>query len=277
MVKHGISISKRGRFGKKWLFYGNQIVQMIIICFLIISCFFVCKNTESRANKGMFLISGGCINENSANTRSYTQISISVSDCFFVRSLQYSGSGSVIYVNGGTLSMFISSTTFYSCSCSSYGGAIFFISSNSDIKKICAHRCSASSYNHFAYLQGSQDNFVEFLSISYCSPSLSGYTSVCLSGGNQKVFNTNSSMNNANQVSGILNSNLLTHISSFCVFSNDISSNSKCIFYENDPGTISYTNFVHNTSPSLGVIHVSGGSPKMEYCVFNSNQDILFS
>ena len=101
-------------------------------------------------------------------------------------------------------------------------------------------------------------------------------TSICLSGGNQTVFNTKSSMNNANQVSGILNSNLLTHTSLFCVFSNDISSNSKCIFYENDPGTISYTNFIHNTSPSLGVIHVSGGSPKMKYCVFNSNQGILF-
>jgi len=61
---------------------------------------------------------------------------------------------------------------------------------------ICANSCSASG-KHFAYHQASQVNQVEYLSVSNCSHTTSGYDPICLVYGYQRVDNTNSSMNNA--------------------------------------------------------------------------------
>jgi len=61
---------------------------------------------------------------------------------------------------------------------------------------IYANRCSAS-YNHSAYFQASQVNRVLCLSVSNRSQTKSGYYSIILYTGNQRVDNTNSSMNNA--------------------------------------------------------------------------------
>ena len=64
---------------------------------------------------------------------------------------------------------------------------------------ICANSCSCgvSFVGHFAYLSASQVNQVEYLSVSNCSHTTSGYYSIRLDNGNQRVDNTNSSMNNA--------------------------------------------------------------------------------
>jgi len=66
---------------------------------------------------------------------------------------------------------------------------------------IYANTCSASII-HFGYLIASQVIQVEYQSVSNCSHASSGYCSILLESGNQRVDNTNSSMNNAFQHSG---------------------------------------------------------------------------
>jgi len=146
---------------------------------------------------------------------------------------------------------------------------------------ICANSCSASSWYHFAILSASQVNQVEYLSVSNCSHATSGYNSIYLSSGDQRADNTNSSMNNAFRVSGIGIDSPSSFTSSHCTFSNNMVSNSICIYFYSYSGTISmsYTNIVHNNSPSqYGVVYVDGaGSRKMMYCIFKNNQNYLFS
>jgi len=144
----------------------------------------------------------GCESESIDQGRSYVDKNINISNCFFSRSSSYSGNGGVIYVSASSCSMNVNYSIFYNCVCSIQGGAIYFISSNSCLRMICANSCSGSSC-HFSYLQASQVNQVEYLSVSNCSHSTSGYHSICLESGNQRVDNTNSSMNNAEYYSVI--------------------------------------------------------------------------
>jgi len=222
-------------------------------------------------------------NESIGQGRSYVNVSIDISNCFFKRSSSYSGDGGVIYVSGGSCSMNINYSMFYNCVCSdNNGGAIYFTSSNSSLRMICANSCScgAASYGHFARLQASQVNQVEYLSVSNCSHTTSGYWSIYLESGYQRVDNTNSSMNNAERRSGIGISSPSSFTSSHCTFSNNKVSHSICLLFWSSSGTISmsYANIVHNNSPSqYGVVTVDvAGSRKMMYCIFKNNQNTLF-
>jgi len=104
----------------------------------------------------------GCESESIDQGRSYVDKNINISNCFFSRSSSYSGHGGVIYVNVGSYSMNVNYSMFYNCFCSSWGGAIYFDSSNSYLRMICANSCScgASYSGHFAYLLASQVNQV---------------------------------------------------------------------------------------------------------------------
>jgi len=139
----------------------------------------------------------------------------------------------------------------------------------------------ASSQLHFAYLIASQVNQVEYLSVSNCSHTTSGTYPIRLESGNQRVDNTNSSLNNANAYSGIClySPSLLT--SFYCTISNNKASGANCIYLDSSSGmiTIYYANIVYNNSPSgCGVVFVSGaGLKKMMYCIFHNNEDHLFS
>jgi len=214
-------------------------------------------------NEIIFNVGLGCENESIDQGRSYVDKNIDISNCFFSRSSSYSGDGGVIYVTASSYS----------------GGAIFFSSPNSYLRMICANSCSASGY-HSANLRASQVNQVEYLSVSNCSHTTSGYYPIRLDYGDQRVDNTNSSMNKAIQSSGIIIDYPSSFTSSHCTFSNNKVSNSRCIYFYSTSGTISmsYANIVHNNSPSLyGVVHVNGaGSRKMMYCIFKNNQNTLF-
>ena len=220
----------------------------------------------------------GCESESIDQGRSYVDKNINISNCFFSRYSSYSGHGGVIYVTVSSCSMNINYSIFYNC-IAERGGAIYFSSSNSYLRMICANSCSAIYY-HFAYLSASQVNQVEYLSVSNCSHTTSGYYSILLSSGDQRVDNTNSSMNNAAQYSGIGIWSQSSFTSSHCTFSNNKVSDCICIGFSSTSGTISisYANIVHNNSPSqYGVVTVDvAGSRKMMYCIFKNNQNTLF-
>jgi len=220
-----------------------------------------------------------CENEKLALGRSYYNKNINVSLCFFTRINMFSGDGGVIFVNSGDYSMLFNSSMFYFCTCSQNGGAIYFSSSSSCLRMICANSCSCGdSYSgHFAYLYASQNNLVQYLSISNCSHSTSGYYSIFIQIGSQRVDNTNSSMNNARQSSGICICGPSLFISSHCTFSNNNVSLCTCVQFFHCSGTMSYSNIVHNNSPNTGVIFVNGdGTRYMMYCIFKENHNYLF-
>jgi len=223
-------------------------------------------------------VSFGCESENIDQGRSYVNKSINISHCFFSRFSIYSGDGGVIYANGESYSMNINYSMFYNCVCSSCGGAIYFYSSNSSLKMICANGNSAFS-DHFAFIKASQLIQVELLSLSNSSYSTSHLESIFLFSNKLRVDNTNSSMNNAYQSSGIFFETQSTSTSSYCTFSNNNVSHGICIGFCPSLGIISmsYANIVHNYSPSLGIVSVFGPeSTRMMYCIFQNNHDSLF-
>jgi len=87
-------------------------------------------------------------------------------------------------------------------------------------------------------------------------------------------------MNNAISVSDIDINYRSTFSSSFCTFSNNNVTIGRCLnFYSNSESmTMTYSNIVHNKNPSnsYGVLTINGGFLKMEYCIPQNNENILF-
>jgi len=276
----------------QYLFEKPKNVKIIIIILLnVLTMTIVVRNqkyspigTNYLNNHIIFGAGFGCENENMDQGRSYVDKNVDISNCFFSRSLEYSGDGGVICINSGSYSMSINYSMFNNCVCSSKGGAIYFDSPNSYLRMICANRCScgASSYGgNFAYILVSQVNHLEYLSVSYCSHTTSGNGVTYSYYGNQKVDNTNNSLNSAKQLSGVRTYGSSSFTSSHCTFSNNNVSNNMCISFCSSSGTISmiFANIVHNNSPSgHGIVTVDGaGLKKMMYCIFQQNQNYLFS
>ena len=167
--------------------------------------------------------------------RSYYDNNMNISHCFFSRSLTYYGDGGVIYVNDGSYSMNFNYSMFYYCS--QNGEAIYISSSISCLRMLCANRCSASQF-HFAYLNASMMNQVQYISVWNCSHTTSGDFSIYLSSGSQMVEDTNSSMNNAIWGSGIVFESPSFFTCSHCTFSNNKVSGYICIRFYSTSGTI---------------------------------------
>jgi len=268
----------------------NKIITMLIIIFvlLLILNFAYFENLYDPKQPQLWLndneiiwdVSLGCENESIDQGRSYIHINISISNCFFKRYSSYSGNGGVIYVYLGSYSMNVNYSMFYNCVCSSWGGAIYFCSSDSCFRMICANSCSsgASAGGQFAIILTTRTFHVEHLSVSNCSHNIYGSYSIHLFSTYLRVDNTNSSMNNAKEGSGIRISSPSSFTSSHCTFSNNKVSDGICIYFFSNPGTISmsYANIVHNNSPSDGVVYVNGAFPMMMYCIFKNNQNTLF-
>jgi len=238
---------------------------------------------QYMSNKNKAILGGvGLLYESESQSisqvRFHFEISFNLSHCFFSRSTLYSGDGGVIFVSGGSYSMNVSNSMFYNCFCSLNGGAIYFSSSNSCLRMICTNRCScgASSYGHFAYLIASLHQ-IDYLSVSFCSNISNGYWSIGLQSGNQRVDNTNSSMNSVYSVSGIGFYYSSSFTCSYCTFSNNKAFEYSCVYLRFSSGIISFANIVYNNSPSsMGVVQVNEGSLIVIYCIFQENQNTLF-
>ena len=237
------------------------------------------KSSSYSLNE-MFGVGLECINENDPIGRSYIQRDITIFSCFFSRNLVYSGDGGIIYVSGGIYNLTVSLSMFFRCECSGYGGAVYFNSYNLYFNMVCANRCSCGDqYNgHFAFLRTSMVNQLDYQSISYCSENLKGHYSIYLYNGDHQLNYMNSSLNIAQLTSGIGTWYSSTFRCFFCTISNNQESDSICIEFQGSNGVMSYSNIVHNNSPSrYGVVHVSSQSKqKMQYCIFYYNHNVLF-
>jgi len=164
-----IYLEKSTYSGNIGCFSINEVVSSMFLCVFV-------DQSSTDMRKGVDLpcivLGGryGCLSESIVQGRSYYQMNIDISDCFFSRCSVYSGDGGVIYVSGGSYSMIVNSSMFYNCMATNYG-AIYYYSANSIIKMICANSCSCVSNNqcNFAHIEVSQVNEMEYLSISNCS------------------------------------------------------------------------------------------------------------
>ena len=166
-----------------------KIIQLLIGCYLVFFNDIKAFNTkqllinDNSINTALFNqchtiwgVGIGCANELDDLGRYYSQKEINIAQCSFSMFYVFSGKGGIIFVDISLSSMFITYSMFYNCSCNSYGGAIYFFSTNSSLKMICANKCSCkSSYNYnFANINSIQVNTIEFLSVSQCSHSYNG-------------------------------------------------------------------------------------------------------
>jgi len=279
--------SKKQNIKKTWAIWLLGYSSITIFFHFLFKCY--CFEIDNRIinlveNSNIYLVGFGCERESISNVRFHFDSSVNIYDCVFSKSYLFSGDGGVISILTESHTLSIISSMFYNCTCSNHGGAIYFSSLNSSLKLICACKCScgtsSSNYYHFAFLRASHLNQVEYLSSLLCSQTTSGYYSTSLHLGFQKVDNTNSSMNNAIQASGILIFSPSTFTSSFSTFSNNKASGGICIYLYSTSGTISmsYANIVHNNSPQYdGVIYIrEEGSRKMMFCIFQNNHNYLF-
>jgi len=256
----------------------------LFIFFSFLNIYFRCLNGEISdiifISKKFPIINGvsyGCISENITQGRSYLSMNIDISDCSFSRSLVFSGSGGVIYVNGGSLSMNVTYSMFNDCSCSVQGGAIYFISANCIGKCLCAFKCSAHTYQ-FAIFGASNSNSEDLLSVTVCSSSSNnGYESFRVYTGTQTIKNVNSSQNKVIWVSSMVFSDGSSSLISQSSFVNNSSNSCYCIYSSGISGVIQYINLIYNNSPlSYGVITVWSGSAEYLYSIFYNNSNSLF-
>jgi len=293
------------------LFYSTILVIGFNL-FIIISSFYIKQNElkqhlnlinesiiyrmEPNQRIGSFLwycfnmisgVSFNCPNENIDHGRSYVNENISISNCYFSRVSQLSGSGGVIFVTdegfprSKSYTLSISYSMFFNCSCSGSGGSIYFYSLKSEIIMICANRCSCN-YGYvglFAYFGVSLNNTVEYLSVSKSVLVDGANCPIYLNYGYQRIQNINSSMNNANGFSGIGVIDPLSFLGTHCTFSNNFASKYSCIGFSFGPGIMLYSIIVHNNSPSAyyGIVNQQNGLYKMYYCIFDMNQGTLFT
>jgi len=212
--------------------------------------------------------------------RVFVDTNINVSNCVFYRNGVFSsdnGYGGIIYVNGGSYYMKIANSVFDSCSCSYNGGAIHFKSLDSEIKMICAHRCFSQFINNFASIEATQNNSVNYLSMSSCSITTSGLMVCQIIFGNQNVDNSNCSMNKADWASSLYFNEPSQFLSNYCTFSHNEASDSICIYFHNNNGIMRYASIVNNNSPSQGVLYVWSGAPTIQFCVFYMNRKELYA
>lgn len=216
-----------------------------------------------------------CINNNISTGRSYLNVNLNVSNCVFRRFSLFQGDGGVVYVKGD-FNISIAFSMFFNCTCSNYGGAVYISALNSQLNMICAYMCSAME-RQWGQLSSTKNNFMYYLSISFCSYKTIGRCPIGIFHGNQRINYMNSSFNQVYHVSGISISSPSKLECNYCTFSkNNVASNT-CISLTASYGTVSRAIIVGNNSPNtFGVVYIYYGTNIIEYSIFDNNINDLF-
>jgi len=224
------------------------------------------------------VILSGCNEQISIDFPLFSNVNVEVSYCSFMRLSELTGDGGIIFINDDVHNMIISYSMFDMCTCSRYGGAIYFKSMRSELRKICASRCFALGSHLFAMISTTQTGIIESLSLTKCSQTTEGSNSIALSYGNQRFDDSNSSLNLAASVSGLYVYSPSSFSSSRCTFSNNYVSSYVCIKLYQYSGTFFYIIVVSNNSPSHGIFTMQGNSAyQIKYGILYNNQGTLFS
>ena len=229
-----------------FIFEENSIIFQFKSNSLSSSYFSMKSNKLSLRNYYLiFHLKGSCI-----STKIINQV-INLQNCI-ISFIFSSGNGGAIFINTSLL-LSLQDTTFYECSSSCQGGAIYFTNGlNIQLIRICGLNCRTTSVtdNQFAYFLSYNDQILSLTTISKCSNNTFGYTTLCLAFGNQNLYNSNISYNHNIHISGIYHHNPNKMLSTYNTFNNNSVSSYKCIHLQGTTGNISKTNFILNNSPT---------------------------
>ena len=224
-----------------------------------------------------------------SSIRSYTNYfngKENINNCFFYRINTFTASGGVINQNQGTYQLLISFCTFYNCSSSLYGGAIYIESTSStfQIYSSCANSCQAPASGQFFWvtLSSTLINSINFSSIIKCSPNEpgTGHNSIRMDYGYQFFIESNSSNNKVNLYSsslGIISPNFF--LCKFSIINQNKATTSTILQLNggNNLRSINFTNIISNITPSGSVFQVFSGTYYINDCIIYNNSKILFS
>jgi len=254
----------------------------LILWWFMISRVGTCKEKYWFSNERMdsknILSIDTCLNEIIDSGRSYSNCTINITDCSFRRTAILNGNGGVIYANGVEYSMSILLSTFYGCSSSENGGAIYFIGKESYLNMICASHCYAHYYV-YAYIEISMNNTIDYLSILNCYYEHGLNNPIGFLLNNHCLFSSNLSSNRAENVDafGIANYNYLK--CSYCTISDNYAYGYTSIEIYGGEGLFLFVNIINNydTSNVFGLIFICNGAKySLEYCIFDNNHATLF-
>jgi len=226
---------------------------------------------------GTFLVSSECVGSQVTVGRSYFNCSVLIADCSFSRFEKYVGSGGVIFADIIGFSLNISDSIFSNCSCTINGGAIFFRSTqNYYINRVCAFRCHSDDRYSFCSLESTGTNNISLLSTSYCSyRDVTTYSTSVWKGNVNNIY-FNSSNNHGFQQTAIIYYYTTSFSSSYGSFFNNTAQLQVCVEFCYGGGTMTYSNFVGNSSPAHGVINTNGCGATVSKCIFQNNTGTLF-
>ena len=200
--------------------------------------------------------------------------------CYFFRINSYNNKGGCIFNELSDCSLNLNECSFYNCSSTSYGGAIYFFSLCSNLNKICFFHCFAITsgfHSYFIRTNSNQNNSLIFVTISKCSPFYNnGYTSCYLRSGNQLLKNFNSSNNLCFESSSFENYGPDSFNGIHCTFYNNTATQI-CIYFQtgSNERIINYSNFIKNQSPNLKLFLLIGTSYNLNNFIFYENLGLI--
>ena len=142
-----------------------------------------------------------CHNYEIETGRSYENVKVYIQRCIFQDLLNFLVLVE-LYLLNHIIILCSFANQFFSCYCSSSGGAILFDSKDTTISKVSASYNQASKC-HFAHFSSANQNYAEYISILFCSSFTNGDYSCRQINGDIKLLSMNSSMNKAYHVRGL--------------------------------------------------------------------------
>jgi len=222
-----------------------------------------------------------------SNTRlSISSYDIGIFDCYFLRTVNYVGSGGIMSVTSTNYHLQLGDSMFINCSSSEGCGAIMFSSTSSIINRVCAHGCftGLSQYYQFGFFQSISTNYnnITMLSVSKCAPNndVIRHFSFSLSSGIQSIISTNSSNNRGYYYTGIHVIGSNSFLGRFCTITKNDSdeSISLCVASGVNSNILELSNNVGNIQRlySYGNTYSYGGKNQFISCIFYNNDFCLF-
>jgi len=266
--------------GHNEVFFGKKtfIVMKLILLMAVFSIGGNCALVSRKAQKmeRQRILSLNCVKESDTSGRSYENIDIDIEDCSFSRSAVYTDNGGIIAV-WIEKTLQIVSCSFYECSSTQMGGAIYYSKTSATINKVCASQCSADNC-HFALFQCSIGSNIQYMSINQCSKQYTGTSPIQFGSGTSVISMINISNNKANYRSCASFISITSLDASYCTFHDNRVGDSYCFFTTGTYGTFSYLNFLENNSTNdISIIYHGLTDLSMEYCIFANNEGLLFN
>jgi hypothetical protein len=222
--------------------------------------------------------------------------SVHVSNCLF-RTITSTSNGGALSCSSSVTYLLIESTSFFSCKTSGYGGAIYFVNTNSGqcvLYEVCGNDCCTTSntYGQFNCIElgntASSKNYVNYSSIARCvNENSNTYHTLRHCYGINYCPSINVSMNKCYYRSGIYsipysNSNSVTCSLSYSTFTDNSATHSICIMLYTTGAKyeIKSCNILRNTQVSLGsggTIRSDGDTTIKDSCILeNTATYVLF-